>query len=301
MTDNQQQARSSPSGHRQRGARHGVYLGMMAVALATGAWAQEHAQQGQMQGKMRGMMGEGRQDMDTIHALFKAHQQISRTVKKLDNGVETLTESNDPKVQALIREHVRAMYQRLSARQPIRMWDPLYAEIFRQADKIKMEMSNTAKGVKVIETSADPWVVKLIQAHADGVSEFVDRGMAAMHKEHPLPAAISEKVAPEMKLLPLRTSVGAGKDKVVEQLFEGPGRKLVQITLRNNGILETHKAAVPITIQCVAGSGILSVGDTPEPVELKPGVLATIEANVLHEIKANPDVSILLTQFTGKP
>ena len=199
------------------------------------------------------------------------------------------------------------MYQRLSAGQPIRQWDPLYAEIFRQAGKIHMELSNTAKGIKVVETSTDPWVVKLLHSHADGVSEFVDQGMAAMHKEHPLPAAVSEpqtnseKVVPEMKVLPLRTSVGAGKDKEVEQLYEGPGRKLVQITLRNSATLETHKAAVPITIQCVAGSGILRAADASEPIELKPGVLVTIEANVLHEIKADPDVSILLTQFTGKP
>jgi len=320
MPENQQRTPSGHSGSRQRGVLPSLYLGMMAAALATGAWAQEHPQhndavaqpgqgrmRGQMQGPMRGMMGEGRQDMDSIHALFSAHQQIARTVKKLDTGVETLTESADPKVQALIREHVQTMYQRLSAGQPIRQWDPLYAEIFRQAGKIHMELSNTAKGIKVIETSTDPWVVKLLHAHADGVSEFVDQGMAAMHKAHPLPAAVSEpranseKVVPEMKVLPLRTSVGVGKDKEVEQLYEGPGRKLVQITLRNNGILEAHKAAVPITIQCVAGSGILKVADATEPFELKPGVLVTIEANVLHEIKANPDVLILLTQFTGKP
>lgn len=311
MPESQQRTPSGHSGSRQRGVLPSLYLAMMAAALATGAWAQEHPQhndavaqpgQGSMRGQMRGMMGEGRQDMDTIHALFGAHQQISRTVKKLDNGVETLTESGDPKVQALIREHVRAMYQRLSAGQPIRQWDPLYAEIFRQSGKIHMELSNTANGIKVIETSNDPWVVKLIHSHADGVSEFVDQGMAAMHKAHPLPAtANSEKVVPEMKVLPLRTSVGAGKDKEVEQLYEGPGRKLVQITLRNSATLEAHKAAVPITIQCVAGSGILKVADAPEPTELKPGVLVTIEANILHEIKANPDVSILLTQFTGKP
>lgn len=311
MPENQQRTPSGHSGSRQRGVFPSLYLGMLAAALATGAWAQEHpqhndavAQPGQrsMRGQMQGMMGEGRQDMDTIHALFSAHQQIKRAVKKLNNGVETLTESGDPKVQALIREHVRAMYQRLSAGQPIRQWDPLYAEIFRQSGKIHMELSNTAKGIKVIETSNDPWVVKLLHSHADGVSEFVDQGMAAMHKAHPLPAtANSEKVVSEMKVLPLRTSVGEGKDKEVEQLYEGPGRKLVQITLRNNSILEAHKAAVPITIQCVAGSGILKVADAPEPIALKPGVLVTIEANVIHEIKANPDVSILLTQFTGKP
>ena len=79
------------------------------------------------------------------------------------------------------------MYKRLANHQPIRMWDPLFAELFKHAEKIKMEMTTTAKGLKVTETSADEYVVKLIQAHAEGVSEFVREGMSSMHKEHPLP------------------------------------------------------------------------------------------------------------------
>jgi YHS domain-containing protein len=133
-------------------------------------------------------MGQGQpQDMKTIHALFDGHTQITRTVKEIANGVETYTESNDPKLQALIKEHVWAMKQRLEKHQPIRMWDPLFAELFKHADQIKMEVSATAKGMKVVETSADPYVVKLIQAHAQGVSEFVKEGMPVMHKSHPLP------------------------------------------------------------------------------------------------------------------
>lgn len=137
-------------------------------------------------------MGQGQnrmQDMQMIHALFGEHKKITRTIKNLRNGVETITESDDPKVQVMIREHVAAMYKRLTEKQPIRMWDPLFAEIFKHADKIKVDMSNTAKGIKVIETSDDDWVVKLVQAHAVGVSEFVKEGMASMHKEHPLPEA----------------------------------------------------------------------------------------------------------------
>ncbi len=155
---------------------------------------QGHEKSGDDKNKM-GMMrqGEGHmQDMQMIHALFADHQKISRTIKKIDKGVETITESDDPKVQAMIREHVAAMYKRLTEKQPIRMWDPLFAELFKHAEKIKVEMSNTAKGIKVIETSDDPWVVKLVQAHAEGVSEFVKEGMPSMHKEHPLPDAKTE-------------------------------------------------------------------------------------------------------------
>lgn len=52
-----------------------------------------------------------------------------------------------------------------------------------------MQIVNTAKGVKVIETSDNAWVIKLIQSHAAGVSEFVKEGMSSMHKEHPLPGS----------------------------------------------------------------------------------------------------------------
>ena len=172
---------------------------LFAFLFSVSGLAQEHQQQGpesckncqqedKGKGQMGGMMGEGRmQDMQTIHALFGEHEKITRTIKKIDKGIETVTESDDPKVQAMIAEHVAAMYKRLENKQPIRAWDPLFAELFKQADKIKLEMVKTPKGIKAIETSDDPWVVKLLQAHAEGVSEFVKEGMSSMHKEHPLP------------------------------------------------------------------------------------------------------------------
>lgn len=176
------------------------------LLISLPALAQDHSQH-QQQGKgccgkmgqsdnqkkdqMPGMMGqEGRmQDMQTIHALFADHKKITRTVRKISSGVETITESDDPKVQAMIAEHAWAMQKRLENKQPIRLWDPLFVELFKNADKIRMEIVKTPKGVKVTETSDDAYVVKLIQSHADGVSEFVAEGMAVMHKEHSLPDA----------------------------------------------------------------------------------------------------------------
>jgi quercetin dioxygenase-like cupin family protein len=99
-----------------------------------------------------------------------------------------------------------------------------------------------------------------------------------------------------MQALPLQTTIGAGKEKQIDQLFSGPRRRIVQITLRNGAILAAHKAPVPITIQCVAGQGTLIAG---ESIELTPGILVTLEPNVEHEVRGLPDVSILLTQFTG--
>jgi hypothetical protein len=129
------------------------------------------------------------QDMQTIHVLFDQHKSITRTVKNIENGVETITESNDPKVQALIKEHTWAMKARLKNHRPIRQWDPLFAALFEHADKIKLEVTNTAKGVKVTETSADAYVVKLIQSHAASISEHVKEGPPSMPKRHELPDA----------------------------------------------------------------------------------------------------------------
>lgn len=173
------------------GTSHRILFAALLIAL-TGLFAlaqQGHQHgQGQMQGK--GMMGEGRmQDMQTIHALLDDHKQIARTVREIENGVETTTESDDPKVRARIVEHAWAMQKRLETRQPIRMWDPLFAELFKHADKIKLQITNTPKGVKITETSTDVYVVKLIRAHAAGVSEFVKEGSAVMHNSHEVPGA----------------------------------------------------------------------------------------------------------------
>ena len=175
-----------------------VMLTLSLMAMAQGPGRGPGPGRGGMGPGPGGMMGQGgpnSEDMQTIHALFAAHKQITRSVKNIDQGVETLTESDDSKVQALITSHAWAMKQRLEKRQPIRMWDPLFAALFQHADKIKLEVIPTAKGVKIVETSTDPYVVKLIQSHAGGVSEFVQEGMAVMHKRHELPG--EAKAEPE--------------------------------------------------------------------------------------------------------
>lgn len=103
-----------------------------------------------------------------------------------------------------------------------------------------------------------------------------------------------------MQKLNLQTKIGDGKDKEVTPLFDGERRKIVQITLRNKAVLDSHKAAEPITIQCIVGKGLLIVGEEKEEVELKEGVLVTIEPNVVHEIRALSKVSVLLTKFKEK-
>jgi uncharacterized protein len=148
---------------------------------------------GLLAGQHRGMRGRGgmssdhREDMATIHALFGDAAKIERKITRLFDGVETVTESTDPEVAARIVNHTYAMKERLEQNRPIRSWDPLFAALFANASKIRMEITKTDRGVRVKETSTDPGVVKLIQAHADAVSDFIDKGMPAMHERHKLP------------------------------------------------------------------------------------------------------------------
>ncbi|MCU1288561.1 MAG: hypothetical protein JWN60_790 [Acidobacteria bacterium] len=100
-----------------------------------------------------------------------------------------------------------------------------------------------------------------------------------------------------MKKLNLQTEIEAGKDIESHVLFDGAQRKIMQITLRRNAIIKAHKAAEPITIQCVAGAGDLLDASKNETHELLPGVLITVEPEIVHEVRAIPEVSILLTKF----
>ena len=158
------------------------------------------AQRGPGNGRGFGQRGQGGQhgqderheeDRQLFHFLLTNHEKISRTVKQLPNGVETLTETDDPAIAAKIQEHVRWMQYRVEETKPIRMRDPLFAEIFRHTDKIKMVVVDTDKGVRVTETSEDPYVVKLIKAHAEAVSGFVAKGFSEAMKNHPVPGDVS--------------------------------------------------------------------------------------------------------------
>jgi hypothetical protein len=66
-------------------------------------------------------------------------------------------------------------------------------------------------------------------------------------------------------------------------------------------MLAAHEAAEPIMIQCIAGKGVICVGEKGETIELRPGVLLTLEPNVTHEVEALPAGSIPLTRFTELP
>ena len=50
-----------------------------------------------------------------------------------------------------------------------------------------MKVTEKENGVEVVETSYDPYVVKLIQEHAKVVSLFVKHGFEEDRRSHPVP------------------------------------------------------------------------------------------------------------------
>jgi hypothetical protein len=126
-------------------------------------------------------------DMQVFHRLLEHRAEIRRQVTNIPGGVDTLTESDAPEIAALLQQHVDAMIARVKEGRGIHLRDPLFREIFRHAHSIAVTVDRTAAGVRVVETSNDPYVVKLLQAHASVVSAFLANGHAEMMKDHPLP------------------------------------------------------------------------------------------------------------------
>ena len=88
------------------------------------------------------------------------------------------------------------------------------------------------------------------------------------------------------------------KSKEVKEIFKGARRHIIEITLRNSEILAKHKAAEPITVLCLAGSGTFRAGsDLEDEEKLEAGTLLTLEAEVEHEVVAEPELRLLITKF----
>ena len=115
-------------------------------------------------------------DRDVFQTLLGNHELIRRETKEIPSGIETVTESDNAEIAALIQDHVAAMKVRIENGHRLRQWDPMFVAVFDHADRIRMEYEKTAKGMKVREVSDDAYVARLIQAHAKVVSGFVERG-----------------------------------------------------------------------------------------------------------------------------
>jgi hypothetical protein len=117
-----------------------------------------------------------------IHELFINHDKIERTVENLPDGIRTTTESDDPHIAQLIKDHVASMGKRVETGNdpglPIES-DALHS-IFKDYSKIATKVETTDKGVILVQTSTDKDTVASLQQHASEVSDFVTEGMMAM-------------------------------------------------------------------------------------------------------------------------
>ena len=127
-------------------------------------------------------------DRDVFQTLLGNHESIRREVKEIPNGIEATTESDNAEIAELIQDHVAAMKVRIEHGGRLRQWDPMFVAVFDHADKIRMEYEKTPKGMKVREVSDDPYVARLIQAHAKMVSGFAARGVEESKLAHEPPA-----------------------------------------------------------------------------------------------------------------
>jgi hypothetical protein len=107
-----------------------------------------------------------------------------RTVTNRPDGIRTLTESADPRIAQLIKEHAISSNKQVEAGKDPGLAiesDALHA-IFENYDKIHTTIETTATGVVVTQASRDQTVVAALQQHASEVTDFVKDGMAAMHQ-----------------------------------------------------------------------------------------------------------------------
>ena len=140
---------------------------------------------GMMGGAMAAMhQGDGAAaaDMTLVHQMLANHEQITRTVTNLPDGIRTVTESTDPQVAQAIQAHVASMNQRLADGREFNLFSKTIPVLFENRDKIRTAAVVTAQGTTVTQTSTDPAVVAALQAHAVEVSELARDGMVAMRR-----------------------------------------------------------------------------------------------------------------------
>jgi hypothetical protein len=165
-----------------------VVLGALAAAsLASGASGPPPAQPPAGRGGHHQADADHHADMQLFHYLLANRHKVTREVKYLADGIETLTQSSDPEVAARLKAHVASMAARMERGRPIHARDPLFAEIFRNAKHVTIHVDPLETGVRVVETSDDAYTVKLLHEHARVVNLFIERGMSEMHRDHPVP------------------------------------------------------------------------------------------------------------------
>lgn len=144
---------------------------------------------GQLPSFAQGMPPEARRN---IHTLFNQHDKVTRSVQKTDKGYVAITESEDPKVAAALKEHVRQMSARLESGLRVRQWDPAFAEYVKHYSDIEHRFTKTLKGVRMTVTGKTPAAIQAAQNHAAVISSFVQDGWESHDRLHPAATTTGE-------------------------------------------------------------------------------------------------------------
>jgi hypothetical protein len=123
------------------------------------------------------------EDRGLWQQLLSDHAAIRRVVRFTNDGVEAETTSSDPEVAARIRAHADGMAKRMKVGGRVRVWDPVFQELFDRHADVTLAVSEIEGGVRIVERANDPEVVALLWSHAAGVNDFVREGHPANRRE----------------------------------------------------------------------------------------------------------------------
>ena len=84
-----------------------------------------------------------------------------------------------------------------------------------------------------------------------------------------------------------------GADHAAETLVKEPGLRLVLIALKDGGRMQEHRAHTSITVQVVEGMVRFEVDN--RTIELIPGAVLAVDADLPHNLEAIGDSAVLLT------
>jgi hypothetical protein len=135
---------------------------------------------------MPGLQGKDttEQEVNDLKEIFRSHKGIIRAVSNLESGIVTITEAENETLREAIVSHVTMMVTRLQeGKNPeVIIQSPTLNALFDVYEEIDTDIELTNMGIKVIQTSTNPEVVKLLQKHAAEVSDMSKRGMVAVHE-----------------------------------------------------------------------------------------------------------------------
>ncbi|MGB6229343.1 MAG: hypothetical protein WBF53_04355, partial [Litorimonas sp.] len=135
---------------------------------------------------MPGLRGEDASPAESaeIALLFRRFDTITREVERLPDGIRTVTRSSDPEVMDALVSHTVGMIDRVGGLDDpkIAIQSPTLDLFFVRGDGIVSNVDMTDDGLVVIQTSADPEMVRALHVHADEVTDMAARGMQAVHE-----------------------------------------------------------------------------------------------------------------------